>query len=198
MNKWVKKEAAKYDIAYASGYFPQNATRFFYQDICKFVQKYIKGSTKLLDIGCGPCFTRKMAKPYNIDVYGLDISKRLTKLWKHEGVRACVASSSAIPYKDNTFDIVMAWDVLEHIPEEGLVDTFKEIKRVGKHKCLFDYSIALTEESRKFNNMNLHVTVRPYLWWLRLMAYTVGVSPDGLAFLDKAKTHYIGKILMKK
>lgn len=194
---WEIAETKKYNEAYKRGYFPTNALKFFKKEICEFVQKSINGPTKLLDVGCGPCFVRDIGKKYDIDVHGLDITHALIHYWEALKIKAVVGCSDNIPYKDNTFDIVMAWDIMEHIPEEGVEDTFSEIKRVAKRKGLFSFNICLTEEVKKFKGFQFHVTIRPFDWWAKKIE-DAGFEIIGSWMLDKGMTHLLGKTLVNK
>lgn len=65
-------------------------------------------TTKTLDLGCG----LSIRNPFNLDeIYGLDIRKR-----QEENVRACDLAVEPIPFPDNFFDCVSAFDFIEHIP----------------------------------------------------------------------------------
>lgn len=93
-----------------------------YSLIEQIVHKYAKGKT--LDIGCG-----KM--PYkdffnSADEYiGVDISPIPDQ-------EMIVSNAIDLPFKDNSFDTVVSFEVLEHIPNPFKV--FNEISRVLKPK----------------------------------------------------------------
>jgi SAM-dependent methyltransferase len=69
-----------------------------------------------LDLGCGV----KPRNPFDCDeLYGVDIRAGLTAA----GVKAIVAANlsiDAIPFPDNHFDSVSAYDFLEHVPRVAL------------------------------------------------------------------------------
>jgi SAM-dependent methyltransferase len=70
---------------------------------------------KHLDIGCG--ITPK--NPYNFDeIYGVDLFPEVSKLG-HNFKQANIAVDK-IPFKDNFFDSISAFDVLEHIPRQQI------------------------------------------------------------------------------
>ena len=65
-------------------------------------------TTKTLDLGCG----LNIRNPFNLDeVYGLDIRQR-----QEENIRTCDLAVEPIPFPDNFFDCVSAFDFIEHIP----------------------------------------------------------------------------------
>ena len=197
MSRWENTEASKYNHAYLEGYFPENAKEYFEEEVCKVVDKVIKGPKKLLDIGCGPCFAKDIANPYNIEVIGLDIASALTPYWQHYKIPAVVATSSEMPFKDSIFDVVMAWDVMEHIPEEGIVPTLLEIMRVGKKKALVHFCICLTEEVRKFEGMQFHLTIKPWQWWINLLA-KIGFRTPAQFTLDPQGSHLTASLVSYK
>jgi methionine biosynthesis protein MetW len=94
-------------------------------DLCKT----IKGK-KILDIGCGESIIGQTLKEkYNKDVYGIDLSKALLKVAMRRGIK-CLRSDleQGLPYKENSFDVVVAGEIIEHIYD---TDHFlEEIKRV--------------------------------------------------------------------
>ena len=81
----------------------------------------------LLDIGCSDKKFKKIV-PEEIKYIGLDYYTTATYLYKSRP--DCYGDGRALPFADNSFDIVIIKDVLEHISEPWLA--FKEISRVLK------------------------------------------------------------------
>jgi 2-polyprenyl-3-methyl-5-hydroxy-6-metoxy-1,4-benzoquinol methylase len=89
----------------------------------------------VLDVGCSggwmieEAFNQK-AKGYT----GIDINKDSIQVAqkKYPKGEFKVGSAIEIPFEDKTFDVVMAFDVLEHIPKNTEKIMFTEINRVLK------------------------------------------------------------------
>lgn len=65
-------------------------------------------TTKSLDLGCG----LRLRNPLNTDeVFGIDIRPR-----SENNIKVCDLAIQDIPYPDNFFDCVTAYDFIEHIP----------------------------------------------------------------------------------
>jgi ubiquinone/menaquinone biosynthesis C-methylase UbiE len=92
----------------------------------------VKGK-KVLDVGCGAeaplsyYLSEKKAK-----VWGGEISKEFVKTAKKFAPNANISLffAEALPFKDETFDIVYLWDILEHV--KNPFKAVKEAKRVCK------------------------------------------------------------------
>jgi len=77
----------------------------------------------VLEIGPGEGILALLAKKSGLKVKTLDIQPELKP--------DIIADVRKIPQKDNTFDTVCAFQVLEHIPFEDVKQALKEIKRVS-------------------------------------------------------------------
>jgi ubiquinone/menaquinone biosynthesis C-methylase UbiE len=85
---------------------------------------------KILNVGCGTGGTIKMLEKYG-DVDNVDISEDAIKFMKKEGyTKIKKVEGTKLPYKDKSFDLVIALDVLEHIEYDK--EALKEWERVLK------------------------------------------------------------------
>lgn len=96
----------------------------------------------VLDLGCGTCFYWPLLVKHCFRLEGLDYSSILLseaqKLIPHLNnarVNLKQGSGDVLPYESNSFDTVIALDVLHHIP--NLAGTLIEIKRVLKPNGIF-------------------------------------------------------------
>ena len=94
----------------------------------ELVIKYHKTGDKVVDIGCGNC-------AWNIDkipVIGIDVNEGMMDYAKHQGrlEDIYVNDVDKLPLSDNSVDIVIATQVLEHLNEYK--ETVSEMHRVLK------------------------------------------------------------------
>ena len=92
-----------------------------------------KRPVKILDVGCGTgetlTFIKKMFPKAKL--YGVDSSISAIKYSKQRGHKNILKSlAEKLPFKDETFDVVLFLDVLEHIKNDQKV--INEAKRVLK------------------------------------------------------------------
>ena len=105
-----------------------------------FIWKYARfqewRDKRVLEVGCGIGtdllqFARAGADIYGVDLSGrsIGLAKRQLELYDFEGdVRE--ADAEALPFEDNTFDLVYSWGVIHHTPDAPRA--VREIHRVLK------------------------------------------------------------------
>lgn len=103
--------------------------------------KSIKGKT-ILDIGCGYGWFENYALEKGVkEIYGIEISDEdlvtARENIKSKNVKFSVGGALKLPFKDNYFDTAVAWEVIEHIPENKENQMFKEVNRVLKKEGEF-------------------------------------------------------------
>ena len=93
--------------------------------------------TSVLEVGCGEGYIVEFAIKINrISIIGTDLDPEIVS----EARRRCpsadfvVADGLSLPYRNNSFDLVLACEVLEHV---GFPENFlEEVRRVSKRYCL--------------------------------------------------------------
>ena len=96
------------------------------------VNKYIPDDVKtILDAGCGNGAISNYLECF--DITAMDRSEEALKYVKNKAIQG---SLDNLPFEDNSFDMVMCSDVLEHLPDEIYKQTIKEFKRVSKKYIL--------------------------------------------------------------
>ena len=95
---------------------------------------------RILDIGCGTGFNLQALRASGVrHAVGLDVSSTALAHCRSRGVPLLVQGDGArVPFRANTFDVVLALDVIEHIQDDrsalkGLID----ILRPGGRLVLF-------------------------------------------------------------
>jgi len=100
----------------------------------------VPANAKVLDVACGVGKLLKLIQEEkNTAVYGLDISSVAIQKLKNQGISGVVADCQNIPFKENTFDVVIATEILEHLSNP--VRTLEEIHRVLKIDGLLIVSV---------------------------------------------------------
>lgn len=93
----------------------------------------IKKTDSVLDLGCGDGLNINLLKKMDVEeVVGVDISKKLLKMAQKNNpmTKFYLGSAESLPFKENTFDVVLIDSVLHHLMEYE--KPTKEIKRVLK------------------------------------------------------------------
>lgn len=163
---WRQRERARYAVGYGSGnYIPKKCIGQWEHLASGIKQTGNFKNDKILDVGCGPGFGVLIGRRHGLNVFGIDITDELGIWWRRLEINNCtsVAFGDILPFKDKTFGLVTCFDVMEHIPEEAVMDTLKEIKRVCSNTVSFLISNGLAE----FHIMGtqIHQTVKSREWW---------------------------------
>ena len=109
--------------------YPFKLAQYLYS---RFISRYERKdhTIKILDIGCskGTSLNNFSKCSKNLDLYGVDLRREI--LPNSVTFKECNLETDSIPFPDNSFDVVVMAEVLEHLPYPLI--TLSEIKRVLK------------------------------------------------------------------
>lgn len=110
--------------------------------LADFVEKICRQVTdrrpKILDVGCGTGANLLMLSKYG-DAEGVDISEDALAFCRERGLdKVRLGAGEKLPYADGTFDLVTAFDVVEHMDDDlaGLRE-MRRVLRPGGRALLF-------------------------------------------------------------
>jgi SAM-dependent methyltransferase len=105
----------------------------------------VNSQTHVLDVGCGNGFFTHYWKEKTPHVIGIDFSQEM--LMKNQNPLRVRGRAEALPFKDQSFDVVFCSNLLHHV--ERPVDVVKEMVRVSKRH------VVLSEPNARNPFMNL-------------------------------------------
>ena len=99
-----------------------------YEQLYKFILPYIKENSRILDVGCAMGGFLKFLKNKRnyTNLYGIEPIEAYVKESNNKNIK--VGNIYSIPFEDNSFDVIILDQVLEHLPD--LKSALKEIRRV--------------------------------------------------------------------
>jgi SAM-dependent methyltransferase len=125
----------------------------------------------LLDVGCaggGIVLEFLLAGHFALGLEGSDYSMRTQRAcWRliPNHLMTCDVTRPFCLHQPILFDVISAWEVLEHIREADLPQFFKNIRSHLAPGGFFVASIATFEDRDPVSGAVWHVTVRDREWW---------------------------------
>lgn len=143
----------------------------------------------VLEIGPGPGVFKTLAIQFGVDAKTLDIAEDLKPDY--------VASAAAMPFDDQSFDVVCAFQMLEHLPFELSLKVMAEMSRVAKKGIVISlpdaeekwpYSVHLPKYGSKkfhikkpFSEIKEHEFDGEHYWEINKKGYELDKFIDKLA-----------------
>jgi len=135
---------------------------------------------RILDVGCAKGYLVRSLVEAGADAYGLDVSRYALVTDPDMSVvgRLHVGDACALPFPDDSFDLVVSINTLHNLTRDWLIVALREITRVSRGPAFVQVDSYLDEEGkRRFMDWVLTARFHDY--------------PDGWALLF-AEAGYVG------
>ena len=110
---------------------PSYVWRFGLERRLSLIRRYVPlEGRRILDIGCGIGTFVQRLREFSADVYGVDVDQERVRRGAKALPQLAIAVSESLPFGDETFDVVLLHEVLEHVGDDRL--TLGEACRVTR------------------------------------------------------------------
>ena len=98
-----------------------------------FAESVSASSNSLVaDVGCGTGCTTALLRRFGADAFGIDLSSNMIEeaRRRNPGIQFAVGSMTALELDDQSVGGICAWYSIVHVPDEHLLQVFREFHRV--------------------------------------------------------------------
>ena len=162
------------------------------RDIIRAVLAGLGGADRrILDIGCGCGLNTVNLNRFGL-TFPLDISEKALCFCRERGLKRLVRSGvKPLPFKDNSFELIVASDLIEHLDDDSsaLKEFYRVLKKKGiilltvpAHPFLYSYHDRALGHKRRYKRSELEKKVKESGFFIeRLTCFNMFLLP--LAFL---------------
>lgn len=114
-----------------------------YEHLSKVVLKDIPKKAKVLELGCGVGIFASKLKADHPDIYyfGIDISPKAIEAIAKAGFIGIASSLPPLPKLDFIPDVVLGFEILEHMDEKPRLETIKEVSSIIEKRGIAVFSL---------------------------------------------------------
>lgn len=108
-----------------------------------YLQNHIQRGAKILDVGCGSGHMLEMLRKYGYEMAGIEpaANMRQAAQKRNPEVQILDATADALPFKDASFDIVLAIEIFRYLHQDECLKGYEEALRVLKPGGYFIFTM---------------------------------------------------------
>jgi SAM-dependent methyltransferase len=124
--------------------------------------------TSVLDIGCSLGWAVAKLTAMGVRASGVDVAAPAVRHGVDAGLDLTQASATALPFPDESFELVMSTDCFEHLRPRDVDAAVQEAWRVSSRYLAFKINPRPDEAThwRLLAGTRLHLTLRPLTSWI--------------------------------
>lgn len=117
---------------------------------------------RVLDVGCGTGAVLDFLREKGYQVEGVDNNAEAIEYCRAKGLHVSMGAAEGMNYPDESFDVVLALDVLEHLKDDraALKEIFRVLKKGGHliatvpaHQSLWSYHDVALHHHRRYSRV---------------------------------------------
>lgn len=195
---YYEKNKGEYRFAYTKSFLGnliQSITNFYRA----LTIKLFINPKNCLDVGCGTGKLVYYLRKLGVETYGIEISKyALENAEKEVKPYLKFGDITKIPYPDNQFDLVLTYDVIEHLERSKLKKAIEETVRVSRKWILHKIYTKENHWITLFHGKDFsHLSVFPYTFWKNMFNSLSSVTLIKRPFI-KLPLFFESKFLLRK
>lgn len=154
--------------------------RIFLATLDRHLEPARSGTRQILDLGCGTGTMLGYLERYG-EVTGVDADRQAVEFCRRRGLENVrLLESERLPFPDQSFDLVTAFDVLEHIPDDQeALEQIRRVLRVGgvllaavpAHPWLWGAQDEISHHQRRYTKSELRARIAAANLDLRRLSY---------------------------
>jgi len=113
----------------------------------------------VLDVGCAYGYLVRRLRELDVKAHGIDISDYAMKKHVCDIIHG---DARYLPFRSNIFDLVLAIELIEHIPAEFENQLLDELTRVAKKMIAIRTPFKTEKEDKDIGHVNIH----QYMYWI--------------------------------
>jgi SAM-dependent methyltransferase len=141
-----------------------------FRHIVAYLAIFRNKRVRFLDVGCAAGHLVKQAQEFDIEAYGIELSRYALR---QKVTNSLVqAEAQHLPFREGSFDVVSLLEVVEHLPDPK--QALDDVYRVLKNNGLLIFS-SPSEKGKPFRNVkggyidSTHINERTPTSWIRLL-----------------------------
>lgn len=132
INRWTSLDIERFGWLYSLLYSNKIDMWQRYQGVAKKINALGSLPLTILDVGAQYGVVGEFIDAKKHNIYILDIDCKSIKYVKNKALHKIIGNGCLLPFKNNSFDIVISIDTLQYIPCDLRNQFYNEVKRVTK------------------------------------------------------------------
>ena len=145
-----------------------------------------QGAVKVLDMGCASGIQSKILSSDGFEMTGMDLSPRMIKEAEKRLPEAnfIVGDITQMPFKDNSFDAVLAKDCIFHMPKDLVPDVLNSVHKILRKGGYFYLAVKKGEGEKEKEQIKYGKKIRRFIAYFKEKEITDLLKKSGFEIIQ--------------